>query len=767
MTASEEASSPATRARKIRKVTRACDACKTKKKACTGNIPCGPCSRRHLACTYDSAYNRGVALSPPPSSSRPKNHRPLREHGSSRSNPDPAPGVIQPLQSPSVLRSVTEHSQPGLQSSPASGPGTLPESSILDASVRRGSVDGTGQYWGPSSAHSFLGRVVEDLHASPSKPIAPAQDPDASATVSIFSYGDRVVPEVQLSDFVWPSQAKAKSLIRRYFEFAAPTYRVLHQPTLHTLVQRLYQENSEGNQIGSQLDVASQAVLLLLLSTAAMFRVDEDGRMRDADEDGWRNSELYYTQAEHLLSLETGAPTLASVQARFLMVLYLLSSSRAQKAWFVFGTTVQLMMALGLHNRWARRHHEEEEDLVKQECQRRLVWCSYTLDKYLSVILGRPRLWHDEDLDEDLPTRVNDEDLTTRERRLSRRDCVMDAPVFHATLAQILTQAAKEPYVLSGLSDRTEIETIRGLCGKVAKWQAELPPFLSGVIQPSSLVPVFRRQLTVLQLARHHALMFITRPLLLLDYGQMWPEHRSSYRYHLHLCLTAAREAIELILSFVREDELFPAFWYSQYIAFNALSIIYLYLIQVRRNRLPSAGLDFVRSPEHTLHAGLDEPTLYRLSETAVTHLADATARNAPSWKYSVILQGLRHELARLVSPMDTGDAQATEPNELSYPVSERSPRLTEHRAEMGRREQQAEGTAVRDYDTDPNVLPTIFSGLDPAIDPGLLDPRTQSLLDTFIMGENVVLDFWPQLESLPICKHSSRSRQERLVGAN
>ncbi|PWY67839.1 hypothetical protein BO83DRAFT_429458 [Aspergillus eucalypticola CBS 122712] len=729
MTASEEAS-PATRARKIRKVTRACDACKAKKKACTGNIPCGPCSRRHLACTYDSAYNRGVALSPPPSSSRTKNHRPLREHGISRSfNPDPAPDVIQPLHSPPVLRSVTDCSRPGLQSSPASGPGTLPESAILDASVRRGSVDGTGQYWGPSSAHSFLGRVVEDLHASPSKPIAPAQDPDGSATVSIFSHGDRVVPEVHLSDFVWPGQAKARSLIRRYFEFAAPTYRVLHQPTIHPLVQRLYQDYPEGNRIGSQLDVASQAVVLLLLSTAAMFRVDEDGRMRDADEDGWRNSELYYAQAEHLLSLETGAPTLASVQARFLMVLYLLSSSRAQKAWFVFGTTVQLMMALGLHNRWARRHHEEEENLVQQECQRRLVWCSYTLDKYLSVILGRPRLWHDEDLDGDLPTRVNDEDLTTRERRLSRCDCVMDAPVFHAILAQILTQAAKEPYVLSGLSDWTEVETIQGLCGKVAKWQAELPPFLSGVIQPSSLVPVFRRQLTVLQLARHHALMFITRPLLLLDYGQMWPEHRSSYRYHLHLCLTAAREAIELILGFVREDELFPAFWYSQYIAFNALSIIYLYLIQVRRNRLPSASLDFVRSPEHTLHA----------------------ARNAPSWKYSVILQGLRHELARLGSPMDTGDAQATEPIELSRPPFERSPRPTEDRGEVGRREQQAEATAVRDYDPDPNMLPTVFSGLDPAIDPGLLDPRTQSLLDTFIMGENVVLDFWPQLESLPI----------------
>lgn len=738
MTGSEE-ESPAARARKIRKVTRACDACKAKKKACTGTIPCGPCARRQLSCTYNTAYNRGVAISPPPSSARTRDR--LTPDAQLRSSPIVAWSTIPNRpQNPRIAR--------------ASLPRRTPPSANINASEERGSTDAPGQYWGPSSAHSFLGQVVQELRATPSKSVPPSREPDTPSTVSIFSYGDRILPEVQLTDFAWPEETTARSLVRRYFEFAAPTYRVLHQPTVQILLHRLYPEVPQGDQseVGDRLDVASQAVLLLLLSTASMFRVDEEGRMRDADEDGWQRSELYYAQADHLLSLEMGAPSLASVQSRFLMVLYLLSSSRAQKAWFTFGTAVQLMMALGLHSSRARMNQDKDGDLVQKECQRRLVWCSYTLDKYLSVILGRPRLWNDEDLTEDLPTRINDEDLTRQERRVSKRDCVMDAPVFHAALAQILAQAAKEPYVLTGLSDREQIHTIGNLCGKVADWQAELPPFLSGVIQPSSLVPVFRRQLTVLQLARHHALMFITRPLLLRDYGHMWPEHQPSYRHHLRLCLTAAQDAIELILGFVRDDELFPAFWYSQYIAFNALSAIYLYLIQVRRDRLPSLSLDLDASPNGVSDLDLSESTLYRRSDDALKHLADATARNAPSWKYSIVLQSLRRELARLGPPTLHTYGTVGEAIDPHHMPCEPTHRSVAQARELSGRDQHLDGVPGN-YVSHSDVLPTMLTGLDPSGDSSILDPRTQSLLDNFVIGEDLILDFWPQLDSLPIGK--------------
>jgi hypothetical protein len=486
-----------------------------------------------------------------------------------------------------------------------------------------------------------------------------------------------------------------------------------------------------------------------------MFRPDSEGHITDADTSGWRTSEAYHEKADYLLSNETGAPSLASVQARFLMVLYLLSSSRAHKAWFTFGTTVQLMMALGYHSKRPRLG-TDEEDFIQKECQRRVLWCSYTLDKYLSVILGRPRLWQDEDLDEDLPARINDQDLTRHGKRMSRRDCLMDAPVFHTILARILTQAAKESYVITGISTKEHIEIIRLFCGKVAEWQAELPAFLSGIVQPDSLVPGLRRQLTVLQLARYHVLIFITRPLLLRNYGEIWPECEASCQHYLSLCLTAARDAIELILAFVQEKQLFQSFWYSQYIAFNALSIIYLYLIQVQRGRISPVNLHFVASQDAPFDSPLDETTLYRLSETAQAHLADATARNAPPWRYSIILQGLRRELTKSYpSSLLHYDAHPDDNESQHSTAVARDTSPTEHQRDMiAFAHAEQNGSAIqqilsRQDDGGAAGVP----GLDNNFQSFLLDPQTEILLDNLATDDDLVLDFWPQFDSLPICE--------------
>ncbi|KAL4986143.1 fungal-specific transcription factor domain-containing protein [Aspergillus falconensis] len=706
------------RQRKLRKVTRACDACKSKKKACTGTIPCGPCVRRKLACTYNTNYQRGVAVTPPPSNSRPR-------HDSPTSTP-------QQSAHETASESTTPYGpQPPEQRSPAE---------VAD------------QYWGPTSAHSFLGWAVRDLPATPSDAVqVSGRDLDRTSKASIFHFGDRIAPEVQLGDFKWPDRAEAEGLTRRYFEFACPTYRTLHQPTIEGAISELYGESTQfdGRRSVPGQSSASHAVILMVFSTATMFRSGANGRITDADDSGWKTSELYFVKAEQLLSQEIGAPRLESAQARFLMVLYLLSSSRANKAWFTLGTTIQLMMALGLHSRRSRK--DNELDLVQRECRRRILWCSYTLDKYISVILGRPRLWHDEDLDEELPARVNDTDLLPTAIQSPKRDCVMDAPVFHALLARTLSQAAKEPYVVAGISHRDQLNTIRALCESVAEWHAGLPPLLSGNIHPSSLVPIFQRQLTVLQLARYHLLMFITRPLLLRNYGRTWPDCEASYVHYLGVCLTAARDAVEMVLTFVRENQLFHAFWYSQYIAFNALSIIYIYLIQVQRGRiLPISG-----SFNHETHSfSLDEPTLYRLSETAQHHLADATSRNAPSWKYSAILQGLRRELERLGlrSPFAEASRAQTEPtNVTNMPSAPNDGALPMDASSNYDHIRNPEHMAPDSSLAESYGSFIQFSGIPRSGGPYFVDPRTEYLFDSFATDKDLMLDFWPQLDSLPI----------------
>lgn len=133
-------------------------------------------------------------------------------------------------------------------------------------------------------------------------------------------------------------------------------------------------------------------------------------------------------------SIESGAPQLETVQARLNRSLYLLASSRASECWFAFGTTVQFLTALDLHRKWPSTMVEEGKGTyMEQELRKRTFWSVYTLDKYLSVMFGRPRLLQDEDIDQELPDEVTDQDLLIDDpsMRSGVPDDAMIASVLH------------------------------------------------------------------------------------------------------------------------------------------------------------------------------------------------------------------------------------------------------------------------------------------------------------------------------------------------
>jgi hypothetical protein len=90
---------------------------------------------------------------------------------------------------------------------------------------------------------------------------------------------------------------------------------------------------------------------------------------------------------------------MASVQARLGQCFYLLTQSRINHCWSLFGTTAHLGLAIGL-NRGRRGDPSGPVDFVELESRRRWFWCAYVLDKYLAAALGRPRTFKDEDIDQ-------------------------------------------------------------------------------------------------------------------------------------------------------------------------------------------------------------------------------------------------------------------------------------------------------------------------------------------------------------------------------
>lgn len=712
-----------------RKVTRACDACKARKKACTGDIPCESCVRLRLSCTYNVPYNRGSASFPQPSS------RPVETGGGNGADKTPterveAGAIATPplMQLPGRRSTTTPSSLAATHQAPEDG----------------NSTEVGGQYRGPASAHSFLDRAVRNLHGAP----PPLTSPSDDVSVSIFSYGDRCAPRTLVSQMRWPDRSTADYLIQRYFEFASPTYRVLHQGTVETWVETLFGPNepSEIESAASAVSSAAKAILLLLCATSALFSTLRDGSPAQSTQNwsNWQESETYYQMAEQILAQETGAPSLESAQARFLTVLYLLSTSRVNQAWYNFGTTVQLVMSLGLHRKQTRPRAVASiaSSVVAAECSKRVLWCSFTLDEYLSLILGRPRLLREEDIDQDYPALINDEalDAKPRPRAALQRNCLMDASVCHTKISQILARASRDLYSINTLDKEQEVKTIAILMGQIAEWQSNLPPLLGDWVCPSSLISIFRRQLTVIRLARLHAIMFVTRPLLLRDYSQ----HRSDDRLlkqFLRTCIYTVRDTLELVLELVKDNLLFPAFWYTQYIAFNALSIVYIYLIHSKKGRIPYEWL--FASEEDQKSPPVDRLMLYHLAEEVQYHLGQATEMNALAWRYTVVLKALRIEA--------TGEGNETHADDVArLQVDSNEEAVATLPMEVAR----VEGISHEQHPVDWTGL--WISMMDP-VNPSIqgsetFDSGIGGLLSFNGSTDELCLDFWPQLDRLPTC---------------
>lgn len=333
------------------------------------------------------------------------------------------------------------------------------------------------------------------------------------------------------------------------------TYRFLHQPTVMAWQDKFHDDLESTKPI-------QRAVLLLIYATGTLYNVDDSHTVLsggDAPGGHGLTGEKYYQAAQHIIGKETGTPQLESVQARLASTLYLLNTSRLNQAWYLFGTTCQLIIALGFHRKTANL--QPQKNYVLSECRKRSFWAAFTLDGYFSVMLGRPTFLHDDFVDQDYPRPFNDQDISANgiSKNSQGIDCLITASILHAKLARVIRKASKDQYLLHQVSEERQVCTAAQLNDEIAQWQDELPIFLSGAINPGSLIPIFRRQATVLRMGCAHAIMLVNRPLLLSRHAAP-----IDVQPHVEECLAAAKSMLELVLDFVADNHMFQGFWKTQ-----------------------------------------------------------------------------------------------------------------------------------------------------------------------------------------------------------
>ena len=187
-------------------------------------------------------------------------------------------------------------------------------------------------------------------------------------------------------------------------------------------------------------------------------------------------------------------------------------------------------------------------------------------------------------------------------------------------IARIIGGISRHVYSVNDIPKEDRLGAANGLVQELHEWHSSLPSHL-GTVQPSTLIPSFRRQAIALKMAYLHAIIHAKRPFLLGD----------GYTKDVSECIEASKASLKLVDKMARDSELFHSFWWTHYVVFCALAVVYVWEIQQARHQL-------TQDDSGSRHE------LFDLAERCRSHLQRATTGLSPSRRYNIILEELRLE---------------------------------------------------------------------------------------------------------------------------
>ena len=125
-------------------------------------------------------------------------------------------------------------------------------------SPERDQTDLEGHYVGPSSGVSFLLRVQKRIH----------ENVAIFSNEPIFNFGDAPLPRHDPHFLVLPPKDEARVLVNRYFDFAFPTHRFLHQASVEIWLESFYSDVHGSDETLSQ---AVKALLLMVMAQGKQY----------------------------------------------------------------------------------------------------------------------------------------------------------------------------------------------------------------------------------------------------------------------------------------------------------------------------------------------------------------------------------------------------------------------------------------------------------------------------------------------------------------
>ncbi len=178
---------------------------------------------------------------------------------------------------------------------------------------------------------------------------------------------------------------------------------------------------------------------------------------------------------------------MTSLQALIFLILFLQASSNVSGCYAYLGIALRTALRMGLHRHLPHARITPIED----ETRRRVFHVVRQMDTYISATLGFPMMLSEDDIDQPMPTEIDDEYIT--------KDAIIEPPsgtpsVFQAFNAQcrlmtILAKVVKYIYPLKGVEEcimnghrpnatyLISYARIKEIEQDLQSWQEQLPPY--------------------------------------------------------------------------------------------------------------------------------------------------------------------------------------------------------------------------------------------------------------------------------------------------
>ncbi|KAH3687033.1 hypothetical protein WICPIJ_001977 [Wickerhamomyces pijperi] len=576
---------------KRKRVTRACDECRKKKVKCDGQQPCIHCTVYSYDCTYDQPSNRK------------KNVAELHVVENKLKTAEqmlhllfPTLDILDEDFNYDLFEDVyhkNKSSVEGLEKLALVYKQREPLEPAFTAAAASPNLTSSGSSTpAPNSGHVPIKPNVSKLASSStansstdSRPLKKAKlsYPHQNIDGSIESKDGR---EIKI---ILPPKNVALELVTKMWASPCVLFRFYHRPSFIKDLDELYETDPENytDQQNRFLPLAYS-----VMAVGALFSKKNGVDDKFLEDEGYR----YFIAARKLIDI-TEARDIYAMQTILTLVLFLQCSARLSTCYSYIGIALRSALREGLHR---KSNDSRRFNPLENEVRKRIFWTIYKMDIYVNGMLGLPRSIAREDIDQEMPLGLDDENITEtgylpqEVGKLSSNGISNQ----HTDLILVLNKIVKNLYPIA--SNRKFVISHE----KVSEMELELRAWLSNL--PKELIPgydpafQYYKANRLLHLSFLHVQIVLYRPFI----------HYISPRYadqpHVDQlsvqraknCISVARTCVKLAQDMINKNMLSGPYWFSIYTIFFSVACLVYYVHEVPMDEFHPDYIDIKRDAE-------------------------------------------------------------------------------------------------------------------------------------------------------------------------